>query len=147
MSRTNKTKNIKWHETCKCQCRLDVIVCNNKQCWNKNKCRCKYKELVDKGVCDKDFIWNLSNCECECDKSCNISEYLDYKNCTCKKRLVDKLVEECNETLDEVKPTQITPVQNEIENSHKHNSCTVYTVLFSKNFYNQCWNWYLFRLL
>ena len=32
MSRTNKTKNIKWHETCKCQCRLDVIVCNNKQC-------------------------------------------------------------------------------------------------------------------
>ena len=32
MSRTNETKNIKWHETCKCESRLDVIVCNNKQC-------------------------------------------------------------------------------------------------------------------
>ena len=30
MSRTNKTKNIKWHETCKCECRLDAIVCNDK---------------------------------------------------------------------------------------------------------------------
>ena len=37
MSRTNETKNIKWHETCKCECRLDAIVCNNKQRWNKNK--------------------------------------------------------------------------------------------------------------
>ena len=31
MSRTNETKNIKWHETCKCECRLDTIVCNDKQ--------------------------------------------------------------------------------------------------------------------
>ena len=31
MSRTNETKNIKWHETCKCECRLDAIVCNDKQ--------------------------------------------------------------------------------------------------------------------
>ena len=31
MSRTNEIKNIKWHETCKCECRLDAIVCNNKQ--------------------------------------------------------------------------------------------------------------------
>ena len=31
MSRTNETKHIKWHETCRCICRLDAIVCNNKQ--------------------------------------------------------------------------------------------------------------------
>ena len=31
MSWINETKHIKWHETCKCQCRLDAIVCNNKQ--------------------------------------------------------------------------------------------------------------------
>ena len=31
MSRTNETRHIKWHETCKCKCRLDVSVCNNKQ--------------------------------------------------------------------------------------------------------------------
>ena len=66
MSRTNETRFIKWHEKCKCKCRLDAIVCNNKQRWNKNKCRCECKELINKGVCDKDFIWNSSNCECEC---------------------------------------------------------------------------------
>ena len=59
MSRTNETKNIKWHETCKCECRLDAIVCNNKQRWNKNKYKCECKELINKGVCDKDFIWIL----------------------------------------------------------------------------------------
>ena len=30
MSRTNETRFIVWHETCKCKCRLDAIVCNNK---------------------------------------------------------------------------------------------------------------------
>ena len=87
MSRTNETRHIQWYETCKCECRLDAIVCNNKQRWNKDKCRCECKELIDKGVCDKEFIWNPSNCECECDKSCDIGEYLDYKNCKCKKKV------------------------------------------------------------
>ena len=69
MSRTNETRHVKWHETCKCKCRLDANVCNNKQL-NNDKCRC-----------DKGFIWNPSNYECECDKLCNVGEYLDYKNC------------------------------------------------------------------
>ena len=43
-----------------------------------------------------------------------------------KKRLVDKLVDECNETIDEEVKPAITPV----ENSYMHNSCTVYIVLF-----------------
>ena len=50
---TNKTKHIKWHEICKCICRLDKIICNSKQRLNKDKCRCECKELIDKGVCDK----------------------------------------------------------------------------------------------
>ena len=99
-SRTNETRHIKWHETCKCIWRLDAIVCNNKQRWNKDKCRCECKELVDKGVCDKGYVWNPSNYECECDKSCDIGEYLDYENCECRKRLVDKLVDECDENID-----------------------------------------------
>ena len=33
-----------------------------------------------------------SNCECECNKSCDIGEYLDYSNCRCKKKLFDKLM-------------------------------------------------------
>ena len=45
--RTNETKYMYWHETCKCKCRLDVSVCNNKQRWNKDKCRYECKELID----------------------------------------------------------------------------------------------------
>ena len=30
MSRTNETRHIKWHETCKCICRLDGIISNSK---------------------------------------------------------------------------------------------------------------------
>ena len=36
MSRTNEKRHIKWHETCKCICRLDKIICNSKQRWNKD---------------------------------------------------------------------------------------------------------------
>ena len=43
ISRTNETRFIKWHETCKCICRLDKIICNNKQRYNKDKCRCECK--------------------------------------------------------------------------------------------------------
>ena len=56
--------------------------------------------MIDKGICNKGFNWNPSNCECECDKLCDVSEYLDYKNCKCWKTLVDELVEEWNENID-----------------------------------------------
>ena len=94
MSRTNESRFIKWHEKCKCECRLDAIICNNKQRWNENKCSCECKELIDKGICkelidkgicDKEFILNPSNCECECDKNCDIGEYLDYEIVNAKK--------------------------------------------------------------
>ena len=41
MSRTNEIRHIKWHKTCKCRCRLDASICNNKQRWNDDKCRCE----------------------------------------------------------------------------------------------------------
>ena len=90
MSRTNETSHIKRHETCK-QGRLDAIVCNSKKRWNKETCRCECKELIDKGTCDKGYVWNPSNCECECDQMCDIGGYLDYENCKCRKRLIDKI--------------------------------------------------------
>ena len=34
-------------------------------------------------------------------KLCDIGEHLDYENCKCRKKLVDKLVEECSENIDE----------------------------------------------
>ena len=122
MSKTNETRHIKWNETCNCKCRLNAIVCNNKQRWDKDKGRCEFKELIDKGVCDKLYAWNPSYCECECDKSCDVGEYLEYENCKCKKRLIDKLVHECTETVEEVKPAIITLAEN--ENSYKCSFCT-----------------------
>ena len=80
-------------------------------------------------MCDKGFIWNPTNCECECDKSCNIGEYLDYENCKCRKELVDKLVEECTENIGE---TEL--IENENIHENKRSSCTVYIVLFSLSF-------------
>ena len=56
MWRTNETRHIKWHKTCKCKCRLDPSVCNNKQRWNEDKCRYECKELDDKGVGEKWFF-------------------------------------------------------------------------------------------
>ena len=63
MTLINETRHRKWHETCKCICRLDKIICNSKQGWNEDKCTCECKELIEKGVCDKGFVFNLSNCE------------------------------------------------------------------------------------
>ena len=85
--------------------------------------------MIDKGVCDEGFIWNPSNCECECNKSCDIGEYLDYENCQCIKKLVDKLVEECTANAEEVKIAKITSAED--ENKHKCSNCILYIVLFS----------------
>ena len=97
MSRSNEGRSIKSHETCKCICRLNKIICNNNQRWNKDQFRCECKESIDKGVCDKGYIFNPSNCKCECDKSCNTSQYLDYLDCKCKKKTIDLIVEKCIE--------------------------------------------------
>ena len=80
-------------------------------------------------MCDKGFIWNPSNSECECDKACDVGEYLDYNDYKCRKKIVDKLVDECAETVEEVKIAKITLVKN--ENKYKCNSSTLYIVLFS----------------
>ena len=74
MSRTNETRHIEWHKTCKCKRRLDGSACNNKQRCNDDKCRCECKELIDIGVCDKGFIWNPGNSECDYYKPCDFSE-------------------------------------------------------------------------
>ena len=86
--------------------------------------------MIGKGVCDKDkgFIWNPSNYEWGFDKSCDAGEYLDYENCKCKKRLVDKLVEERSENVEEVKLAKIPLAE------HKNvckSSSILHIVLFS----------------
>ena len=133
ISRTNETRHIKWHKTCKCKCRLDSSICNNKQRWNDDKWRCECRELIDKGICDEGFIWNPSNYDSECDKSCDIGEYLDYKNCKCKKKVIDKLFEECSEHIDgdEMLYNETFDIISSSDNNKTSNSCIVYIVLFS----------------
>ena len=79
MSRTNEARHVKWRETCKCKWRLDASVNNSKQRWNENKCRCECKNLIGRWIYDKEFIWNPGDFECDCDKSCDVREYLDLK--------------------------------------------------------------------
>ena len=124
MSRINETRQIIWHETCKCVCRLTNAICSSKQIWNKDKCRCECKEyLINKLVCDKGYIWNPSGCKCECDKLCDVGQYLDYKNCVCRKSLIDNLIEECVNVVDE------DIMRNEAIDDCP--SCTPYIVLFA----------------
>ena len=121
ISRINETKQILWHETCKCVCKLNDAICNSRQIWNDDRCRCECREdLVDKINCDKGYFWNPSNCECECNKSCSIAEYLDYKNCICRKSIVDKLIEECDTVIKESNTSVVL----------SNNDCTLYFSLF-----------------
>ena len=113
-SRTNETRHKKWHKTCKCKCRLDASICNNKQRWND-----------DKGSVNV-------NCECECDRSCDIGEYLDYKNFNCREKIIDKLVVERNENIDgnEMLYSETLDIISSSDNKTS-DSCIVCIVLFS----------------
>ena len=77
------------------------------------------------------FIWNRSSCKCECDKSCDVGEYLDYENCKCRKRLIDKSVEECSENIAEKKLHSNEMIYNTALNDYVCTSFTVYIVLFA----------------
>ena len=44
-----------------------------------------------------------------------------------QKKLVDKLIDECTETIEEVKLAETTLFEN--ENNYKYNSCIVYIIL------------------
>ena len=101
LARINETRKIVWHETCKCVCRLTSAICNDRQEWNENKCRCECKkDLVSKLACDKGYMWNPSTCSCECDRYCETGQYLDYKNCEYIKEIIDDLIKQCTSIVD-----------------------------------------------
>ena len=41
----NETRSVLWHESCKCVCKLNSSICNNKQIWNGDTCRCDCNEV------------------------------------------------------------------------------------------------------
>ena len=102
LMRLNETRNVLWHESCKCVCRLNSSVCNNKQIWNGDTCRCDCNEDFAGVVgCDKGYVWNSSTCECQCDKWCKQGQYLDYKNCICNNKLIGRIIEEWTSVINE----------------------------------------------
>ena len=56
MPRTNETRPIERHKTCKCDRKFRANICSSKQRWNNTKCGCECKELIEKRVCYKGFI-------------------------------------------------------------------------------------------
>ena len=54
MSKTNETRHIKWHETCKCKCWLDASVCKVDA---NNKVDANVKSWLIKVYATKDMLW------------------------------------------------------------------------------------------
>ena len=93
--RLNETRNVLWHESCKCVCRLNSSVCNSKQIWNSDTCICDCNEDFAGIIsCDKGYTWNPSTCECQCDMRCKPGQYLDYEKCVCRNRLIGRIIAE-----------------------------------------------------
>ena len=74
------------------------------------------------------FIWNPSHCGCGRDKSYDLGQYLDYKNCKCRKKLVGELVQKCIKGID-----GNDMIYNETVHDYKKkcSPCTIYIVLFA----------------
>ena len=98
----NETRNVLWNESCKCVCKLNSSVCNNKQIWSDDTCRSDCNEDFAGIInCTKGYTWNPSTCECQCDTWCKPDQYLDHKNCVCKNKLIGRLIKECTSVINE----------------------------------------------
>ena len=119
LMRLNETRNVLWHESCKCVCRLNSSVCSSKQIWNSDTCRYDCNEDFAGIInCTKGYTWNPSTCKCQCDMWCKPGQYLDHKNCVCKNKLIGRLTEECTSVINETM----------INNKDSDNNNTLYNV-------------------
>ena len=110
----NETRSVLWHENCKCVCKLNSSVCNNKQIWNSDTCRCDCNEDFASIInCAKGYTWNPSTCECQCDTWCKPGQYLDHKNCICKNKLIGRAIEECTSIINETMINNIDNIEND----------------------------------
>ena len=106
LMRFNETRNVLWHESCKCVCRLNSSVYNsklwnndrnywkNRKIWNNDTCRSDCNEDFAGIInCTKGYMWNPSTCECQCDMWCKPGQHLDHKNCICKNKLIGRVIQ------------------------------------------------------
>ena len=121
----NETRNVLWHESCKCICKLNSSVCNNKQIWNGDTCRCDCNEDFA-GIINstKGYTWYPSTCKCQCDMWCKPGQYLDHKNCNCKNKLIGRVIEECTSVINE------TMINNNKDNITNDNTYLILFIVF-----------------
>ena len=46
-------------------------------------------------------MWNSSTCACECDMWCKPGQYLDYKKCVCRNKLIGRVISKCTSFINE----------------------------------------------
>ena len=113
LMRLNETRNVLWLESCKCVCRLNSSVCNSKQVWNSDTCKSNCDEdFAGIMTCNKGYTWNPSTCACECDMCCKPGQYLDYKKCICKNKLVGRVISNCTSLINETTMNDKTNIVN-----------------------------------
>ena len=122
----NEIRSVLWHESCKCVCKLNSSVGNNKQIWNSDTCRCECNEDFASIInCTKGYMWNPCTCECQCDIWCKPGQDLDHKNCICKNKLIGRVIEECTSIINE------TMINNKDNIDNNNTICNVFIGLFS----------------
>ena len=58
-------------------------------------------------------MWNPSTCACECDMLCKPSQFLDYKKCVCKNKLIGRVIAECASAINETMMNNKANVTND----------------------------------
>ena len=123
----NETRSVFWHESCKCVFKLNSSVCNNKQIWNSDNCRCDcHEDFVSIINCTKGYTCNPGTCECQCDMRCKTGQYLDHKNCICKNKLIGRVIEECTNIINE------TMINNKNNIGNDNTITNIFIVFFSE---------------
>ena len=106
-------------------CKLNSSVCNNKQIWNGDTCRCDCNEDFAGIInCTKGYTWNPSTCECQCDTWCKPGQYLDHKDCICKNELIGRVTEECTSVINE------TMINNKDNITNNNNTNLILFIVF-----------------
>ena len=70
-------------------------------------------------------MWNPSTCACECDIWCKPGQYLDYKKCVGKNKLIGRVIEECSGIINE------TMINNKDNTANDNTITNIFIGLFS----------------
>ena len=103
-----ESKTVAYHISFECKCESNGWKCKSREKWKKDKHECKDKKLIKHRTCEEEYAWSPSTCACECDKDCEIGEYL--KDCEFVESLVDDLVVTCDDVENTPESAVISPI-------------------------------------